>query len=89
LIEEFAKDLDIRAEIIRTKLAGFETVFERNRIDELRNEINVFQSDYNHYVDMMRDLNNKVQERKYTLAGLECAISEHSGEWSISSVIRT
>jgi len=80
LIEEFAKDLDIRAEIIRGKLAGFEMAFERTRFDELRNEINSYQSDYDNYVSMMREIANKIQERKYTLAGLECSLNEHSGD---------
>ena len=39
ILEKFAKSIDMRAEIIRTKLAGFETVFERMRLDEIRNDI--------------------------------------------------
>ena len=71
LIEEFAKDLDIRSEIIRTKLAGFESVFERIRADELRDEIKANQDNYNYHLAMMRDISNNIQERRYTLAGLE------------------
>jgi len=78
LIEGFAKELDIRAEIIRSKLAGFETVFERIRADELRKEINRYQDDYEQYLSMMRDISSKIQESKYTLAGLECAINMQS-----------
>ena len=80
LIEEFAKDIDIRSEIIRGKLAGFETVFERMRIDELRSEINLYQKDYDHYLSMARNAARDMQERKYILAGLECAINNHSGD---------
>jgi len=80
LIEEFAKDLDIRAELIRGKLAGFETVFERARLDEIRNEINTFQGDYDYHISMLRDISNKIQDRKYTLAGLECALNDCSGD---------
>ena len=83
LIEEFAKDLDIRSEIIRTKLAGFESVFEHMRLDELSDEIAGFESEYERYLSMLRDLNVKIQDRKYTLAGLECAITEHSGDSEI------
>jgi len=75
LIDGFAKELDIRAEIIRTKLAGFETVFERMRVNELKDEINSYQDSYEHHLTAMRDLSNKIQERKYMLAGLECAIN--------------
>ena len=78
LIEEFAKDLDIRAEIIRGKLAGFETVSERVRVDEIKGEINTFQTDYDYHISMIRDISNKIQERKYVLAGLECAINDRS-----------
>jgi len=46
LIEDFARELDIRAEIIRSKLAGFETGFERVKADELRNEIAICQNEY-------------------------------------------
>jgi hypothetical protein len=34
---------------------------------------------------MMRDISNKIQERKYTLAGLECAINEKSEDSELMS----
>ena len=80
LIEEFAKDLDIRAEIIRIKLEGFETAFERLRISEIRNEISRHQNDYDNYLTLLREISQKIQNCQYTLAGLECAINEHSGD---------
>lgn len=80
LLDLFAKDLDIRAEIIRNKLSSFETAFERAKIENLQSEINSYQSSYEYYLSMMRDMANKIQESKYTLAGLEFAISEHSGD---------
>ena len=78
LIESFAKELDIRSEIIRTKLTGFETVFERNRLSELRSEISHCQNDYDHFLSCMRDTMQKIQSLQYTLAGLECAVHEHA-----------
>jgi len=75
LLIEFAKDLDIRAEIIRSKLAGFETVFERIRVNEIRDEISNYQGEYDYHLSQMRDIANKMQERKYTLAGLECVVN--------------
>ena len=78
LIEEFAEDLDIRAEIIRGKLAGFETAYERVRLDEIKNEILTYQNDYDYHISTMRDIANKIQERKYLLAGLECSVYEKS-----------
>jgi len=80
LVAELAKSLDIRKEIIRSKLAGFETVFERIRADELREEIRVCQDEYDYHLSKMRDEANKMQERKYILAGLECAINDKAGD---------
>ena len=80
LIGEFAKDLDIRAEIIRSKLAGFETVFEHIRADELRNQLKTFQDEYDYHLSQMREAANKMQERRFTLAGLEIAINNKSDD---------
>jgi len=80
LIETFAKDLDMRAEIIRSKLAGFEASFERIKTDELRREILTHQKDYEHYLALMRDTHSMMQDRMYTLAGLESSINRQSGD---------
>jgi hypothetical protein len=80
LITEFTKDLDIRSEIIRTKLAGFETAFELIRVNELKNQINLHKNDYDNHLYSMRDISAKIRNCQYTLAGLECAIAEHSGD---------
>ena len=80
LIGGFAKDLDIRSEIVRIKLAGFETTFERMRLDEIRSEIDRHQQDYDNYLVSLRDVSHKIQSCQYTLAGLECAINAHSGD---------
>jgi len=73
-------DIDIRKEIIRIQLAGFETAFERTRLDEIKNEIGMYQSDYSHQLSILRDLSHKIQERQYILAGLECSINGQSGD---------
>ena len=80
LIEEFTKDLDIRLELIRSRLAGFENVFERLRVNEVRDEISRYQHDYDTYLSILRDTSNKIQECKYTLAGLECALNGPKGD---------
>ena len=80
LLENFASTLDIRSEIIRGKLAGFTSSFDRMRAGELRNEIKGYESDYEHYLSMMRDIANKIQDRNYTLAGLEIAMRNHNGD---------
>ena len=78
LIEDFAKEFDIRAEIIRTRLTGFESVHERIHADELRRKISDQQKDYEHHLFMMRSVAETIQEYQYTLAGLECAIGKQS-----------
>ena len=80
LIESFANELDIRAEIIRSKLAGFETMYERVRIDELRSEISILQDEYTLHLAKARAVADKIQEQMYTLAGLEGFIQTQSGD---------
>ena len=80
LIEEFAKEIDLRSEIIRTKLAGFETAFERIRVTELKDEIAAQQSNYDYHLSVLRDLSNEIQERQYTLSGLVCSIEHQAGD---------
>jgi hypothetical protein len=80
LIEEFAHSLDIRAEIIRSKLAGFETAFERQRLDEIKNEISMCESNYQNALSNLRDIAARIQEKQYILAGLECAITKTDGD---------
>jgi len=80
LIEEFINDLDIRSEIIRTKLMGFETAYERVRLNEIQNEIDTYQNSYNSHMTAARDIFQTIQDRQYMLAGLACAVNEHSGD---------
>jgi hypothetical protein len=80
LISEVVKSLDIRSEIIRTKLAGFETAFEQVKINEVWDEIKRYQTDYDGCIDRLRELSLTIQNRKYTLAGLECAVNKNSGD---------
>jgi len=80
LINEFAKDLDIRSEIIRIKLEGFETAYERTRLDELRNEIQRYQQDYENHLTSLRETSQKIQSFQYVLAGMEGSINSQSGD---------
>ena len=80
LIEAFAREFDIRSEIIRSKLTGFETAFERLRLEEIRSEIDGYQANYDSYLSALRDCTRQIQERQYTLTGLACAINQHSGD---------
>jgi len=78
LIEEFAKDLDFRAENIRSNLARFETLFERERAAELRQQITEHENTYNQQLIALTTTSNKMDDLKYTLAGLELAIDGQS-----------
>ncbi|MCL2500732.1 MAG: hypothetical protein FWE90_10440 [Defluviitaleaceae bacterium] len=78
LIEGFTKDLDIRKELIRIKLTDFETVFERKRADEIREEIEHWRGVYETHLTSLRDVNNKINENQYMLAGLESVINDRS-----------
>lgn len=80
LIEESAKELDLRAEIIREKLAGFETVFERIRAGEIRDQIDGYQNNYEYNLAVLREISQKIRNCQYTLAGLESSICKHSGD---------
>ena len=80
IIDKFAKDLDIRTEIIRTKLQGFETAFERRKLDEIKGEIICCENNYERELAILREISEKIQEKKYTLAGIECSIQERLGD---------
>jgi len=80
LIEEFAKGLDIRSEIIRTKLSGFERDFERIKVNELKNEISTCQQEYDYHLSMLRETSQKMQERQYTLSGLVGSLKNQDGD---------
>jgi hypothetical protein len=79
LVAEFAKDLDIRGELIRTKLTGFETAYERQKLEELKDQILIRESDYASHLETLRKLSREIEDKKFMLAGLECAIVEHDG----------
>lgn len=76
LIEDFAKDLDIRAEIIRSRLAGFETVHERDRREEVRQQIESCEGQYENHLALLREVCSKMQDLKCTLAGLDSVIGQ-------------
>jgi len=70
-INELSKGLDIRSDIIRIKLAGFESAYERRQVSEIRRKIFGFQQDYDNYLQALRDIAQKKQTMQYALAGLE------------------
>jgi hypothetical protein len=80
LVAEFVKDLDIRGEIIRSQLTGFETAYERQKLEELKDQILLRESDYENHLITLRKLTREIEDKKFMLAGLECAIEEHADD---------
>ena len=83
LIEEFAQQLDMRSEIIRSRLSGFETVFERIQIEEASQNIARHEQAYQEYLDGIRMTLDTIRQQQILLAGLKCRISDTSGESEI------
>lgn len=79
LIEQFAQRLDMRGEIIRTRLAGFETAYERVRVQEVSQTIFTLQQEYQMNLDKLRKTSTSIQEQQYILAGLQCRIDSGDG----------
>ena len=75
LLSAFEKELDFRETNIRIKLSNFEKQFEYNRISEIKNQIKIYQDDYDRSIRYLREISLKIQEYQYTLAGLECSIN--------------
>jgi len=81
MIEQFAQRLDMRGEMIRSRLKGFETVFEQERLREVTKVIEAYQREYQSYLNSIRSTLNAIQEQQILLAGLESRInSEADGE---------
>jgi len=74
LIEQFAQRFDLRSEMIRTRLKGFETVFERERMQQVTQTITTYQREYQIYLTNLRDKLNMIQEQQVILAGLQSQI---------------
>jgi len=76
LIEEFTQQFDMRGEIIRTRLKGFETVFEQERAQQIQQEIETHQSEYQTILANLRNTSRIIQDKQIILAGLQCQIEE-------------
>jgi len=74
LIEQFALRLDMRGEIIRTRLKGFETVFEQEQACQVKRIIEKYQRDYRTTLDNLRCTLNSIQDQQIILAGLQSRI---------------
>ena len=75
LIEQFAQRLDMRSEIIRLRLAGFESTYERKRISRISQSIEKLQKDYQHALENLRSISNTMQEHQILLAGMQCRLN--------------
>ena len=81
LIEEFAQKLDMRTEMIKSRLRDFETVFERERIGQIEQEIQRYQGEYQSALTNLRNISSCIQLQQITLAGLQCRVNQdHDSE---------
>jgi hypothetical protein len=80
LIAECTRGPDLRTELIRFKLAGFESAFERMKMGDIQRNISSVQCDYDIQLSSLQLLAQRIQELKYTLAGLECAVNSRGGD---------
>ena len=78
LIEKFAQRLDMRGEMIRTRLKGFETVFEQEQAKDVEQIIERYQQGYQSALDNLRRTWNSIQAQQVTLAGLKCRIDNEA-----------
>jgi len=76
IIEDFANDFDMRSEIIRSKLAGFETVFERQQINDATNSISEYERQYSMHLKTLQKVLSQINEQKILLAGLKCKVND-------------
>jgi hypothetical protein len=79
-IEEFVQRMDMRGEMIRICLKGFEKVFERQQMLDIEKLISTYQRDYQTYLDRLRSTSQAIQEQQIILSGLQCHINEGSDE---------
>lgn len=81
LIEQFAQNLDMRGEIIKTRLKGFETSYEREQHQKVQRYIEKYQQDYQALIDKLNTTSTMILDQQIILAGLQCRIdSEGHGE---------
>jgi len=78
-IEQFAQQMDMRGEMIRTRLKGFETVFEQEQVRDVERVLEKFQRDYQVALDNLRLTLGSMQSQQILLAGLKCRI-DNQGE---------
>ena len=74
LIEQFSEKLDMRREIIITRLKGFEMAYERERVQQVTEVIETHQQEYQTLLHDLRRTVNTIQEQQIILAGLQCRI---------------
>ena len=78
LIEQFAQKLDMRTEMIKTRLKGFETVFERERVREITNLLESYRDDYQRCLDDLNRTASLIRDQEIILAGLESIIDDNN-----------
>jgi len=71
LIEMFAERFDMRAEIIRSRLKGFETAYERIKVREVTNTISRLEQEYRFNLEKLNAASKQILDQQIVLAGLK------------------
>lgn len=85
IIDTIARQYNFRTAKIKKYLDGFENVYERSKIEELKSSIARIESDINNYSSIIGDLLRQKNESDITLLGLKMRVAESSGESEIMS----
>lgn len=81
-IEEFAKRFDFRAEIIRSKLKGFESQFDRRKLNDVRSRIESIESQMRELESMFSNYYREMNECRIQETGLLDRINNASDDES-------
>jgi len=81
-IQEFAKRFDFRSQIIRSKLTGFETQFDRRKLQNIRSQIVGMDRNFQELERQFASLYQQMNDLKTQECGLKDKIENGGGEES-------
>lgn len=83
-LENIAADFDFETEFIRNSLSRIETAYERERVDDVRREIENLMAKINEYQGYINSYLRNMNDRNAELLGLETKIANGDGESVLS-----
>lgn len=82
LIEQFASKFNMRDEIIRTRLKGFETAYEREEENRVTQTLAHYRKNYDEHLGQLRAIAKLIQEHLTILSGLQCRLNSSDNNTS-------